>query len=138
MGGVVPKTFIVSGRWGPERTLACQMVDDPKSVKLRNIAIAGRELALAWADGHETYLPFDDLRRDCPCAVCRGHHGIAAAPAPDPLRIVKAPAAGQIAIRELVPVGAYAVQIVWSDGHDTGIYAFESLRRACRCVECRS
>jgi DUF971 family protein len=54
------------------------------------------------------------------------------------LRIVTGPARGQIAIRKLVPVGAYAVQIVWSDGHDTGIYAFESLRRACPCPECHS
>ena len=57
--------------------------------------------------------------------------------APDPLRIVKAPAAGEISIDRLVPVGSYAVQIVWSDGHDTGIYAFESLREACPCSECR-
>jgi len=43
-----------------------------------------------------------------------------------------------VRIQRLVPVGAYAVQIVWSDGHDTGIYAFESLRKACPCKECRS
>jgi DUF971 family protein len=42
-----------------------------------------------------------------------------------------------VQIRNLVPVGAYAVQIVWSDGHDTGIYSFETLRRACSCPECR-
>jgi DUF971 family protein len=35
-------------------------------------------------------------------------------------------------------VGAYAVQIVWSDGHDTGIHSFESLRRSCPCPECLS
>ncbi|HEX4824980.1 MAG TPA: DUF971 domain-containing protein [Candidatus Polarisedimenticolaceae bacterium] len=108
---------------------------DPKSFKPRNIAVFGRELALAWADGHESYLPFDDLRRACPCAMCRGTHEPAAAP--DPLRIVKAPVAGQVAIAKLVPVGSYAVQIVWSDGHDTGIYAFESLREACPCPDCR-
>jgi len=110
------------------------MMADPKSFKPRNIAVAGRELALAWADGHESYLPFDDLRRDCPCAMCRGHHEAK----PDPLRIVKAPAAGEISIVRLVPVGAYAVQIVWSDGHDTGIHAFESLRAACPCSACRA
>ena len=100
----------------------------------KNIAVSGRELALAWADGHESYLPFDELRSHCPCSLCRGQRE---AP-PDPLRIVKAPARGQIEILNLVPVGAYAVQIVWSDGHDTGIHSFESLRRACSCPECRS
>jgi DUF971 family protein len=107
---------------------------DAKSFKPRNIAVAGRELALSWADGHESYFPFDDLRRSCPCALCRGQRE---AP-PDPLRIVKAPAAGEVAISRLVPVGAYAVQIVWSDGHDTGIRSFESLRAACPCPDCRS
>jgi DUF971 family protein len=110
------------------------MAPDPKSFKPRNIAIAGRELALAWADGHESYFPFDDLRRNCPCALCRGQRE---AP-PDPLRIVKAPASGEISIARLVPVGVYAVQIVWSDGHDTGIHAFEALRAACPCPDCRS
>jgi DUF971 family protein len=108
------------------------MAPDPKTFKPRNIAVAGRELALAWADGHESFLPFDDLRRTCPCALCRGQRE---AP-PDPLRIVKAPALGQIAISRLVPVGAYAVQIVWSDGHDTGIHSFEALRSACPCADC--
>lgn len=101
------------------------MTQNPAASKLRNIAVAGRELALAWGDGAESYLPFDDLRRNCPCSMCRGQRE---APA-DPLRVVKAPARGEITIKSLVPVGAYAVQIVWSDGHDTGIYSFEALRQ---------
>jgi DUF971 family protein len=110
------------------------MTHDTSAHKPRNIAVAGRELALAWADGHESYLPFDDLRAGCPCSLCRSHKEAK----PDPLRVVTAPARGQVMIKSLVPVGAYAVQIVWSDGHDTGIYAFESLRKACPCPECRS
>ena len=109
------------------------MTQDPKAFKPRNIAVAGRELALAWGDGHESYLPFDELRAACPCSLCRAQKE---AP-PDPLRVVTAPARGTITIRNLVPVGAYAVQIVWSDGHDTGIYAFEALRRVCPCAVCR-
>ena len=110
------------------------MIQEPGAIKPRNIAIAGRELALAWGDGHESYFPFDDLRRGCPCSLCRGQRE---AP-PDPLRIVKAPARGEVTISDLVPVGAYAVQIVWSDGHDTGIYSFESLRDSCPCPACRA
>jgi DUF971 family protein len=110
------------------------MTQDSQAIKLRNIAVAGRELALAWADGHESYLPFDDLRGRCPCSLCRAQRE---APS-DPLRIVKAPARGEVTIRNLVPVGAYAVQIVWSDGHDTGIHSFESLRASCPCPECAS
>jgi DUF971 family protein len=104
--------------------------------KPRNIAVAGRDLALAWGDGHESYYPFDDLRRNCPCAQCRAaaRRDVASAG----LRIVDAPRVGALEIRALRPVGAYAVQIVWSDGHDTGIHAFEDLRRACPCAPCRA
>jgi DUF971 family protein len=35
------------------------------------------------------------------------------------------------------PVGNYAIRIVWSDGHSTGIYSFEHFRRICPCEECR-
>ena len=101
------------------------MTMTPAAYKLRNIAVAGRELALAWGDGEESYLPFDDLRRGCPCSMCRSQRE---APQ-DPLRVVKAPARGEVTIKTLVPVGAYAVQIVWSDGHDAGIYSFEALRK---------
>ena len=106
---------------------------DPRRIKPRNVAVAGRELAIAWGDGHESFFPFDRLRTACPCAGCRGR----SAGEGGALRIVRAPSLGEITIERLVPVGAYAVQIVWSDGHDTGIYAFEALRRECPCPECR-
>jgi DUF971 family protein len=97
--------------------------------KLRNIAVAEGELALAWGDGHESYIPFKGLREACPCAFCTAGKGSdpnsAAEMGSDPI------------IKALLPVGAYAVQIAWSDGHDTGIYTFENLRRMCGCVECR-
>jgi DUF971 family protein len=35
------------------------------------------------------------------------------------------------------PVGGYAIQIAWNDGHSTGIYSWEHLRRICPCPECR-
>lgn len=107
---------------------------DPRELKPRNIAVAGRELAIAWADGHESFYPLERLRRDCPCAGCRSR---AAGPrGASPLRVVTAPRGEELAVARLVPVGAYAVQIVWSDGHDAGIYAFEALRRACPCSAC--
>ena len=110
--------------------------DDPRAFKVRNIAVAGRTLALAWGDGHESYLPFDELRRSCPCAACKAERGVPASS--DPLRVVRGAPRGAVEIRALVPVGAYAVQIAWSDGHETGIWSFESLRRACACEACAS
>ena len=108
--------------------------EDPRAVKPRNIAVAGRELAVAWGDGHESYFPFERLRRECPCASCRAR--AARSSETNPLRVVKAPRPEDLTIVRLVPVGAYAVQIVWSDGHDTGIFPFETLRRSCACDVC--
>jgi DUF971 family protein len=36
----------------------------------------------------------------------------------------------------VAPVGNYALQFVWSDGHETGIYTFEYLRKLCPCSQC--
>jgi DUF971 family protein len=36
------------------------------------------------------------------------------------------------------PVGNYGISIHWSDGHGTGIYRFDFLRRICPCKECRA
>ena len=38
---------------------------------------------------------------------------------------------------EVKPVGRYAINFVWSDGHDSGIYSYTFLREACPCVTCR-
>jgi DUF971 family protein len=35
-------------------------------------------------------------------------------------------------------VGNYAIRIMWSDGHSTGIYSFEHFRKICPCPECRA
>lgn len=103
------------------------------SAKLRNVAVAGRHLALAWSDGHESYIPFDVLRRACPCALCakKKVSGTVSTPAAETV-----PDTFSGTIAALMPVGAYAVQVVWDDGHDTGIYAFDTLRALCPCEDC--
>ena len=86
----------------------------------------GDELAIRWDDGSETYLRLETLRRACPCAGCKGevdvlgnlHRG-------PPLPLT--PASSQL--RQVVHVGGYALQPVWADGHNTGLYAFTYLRQ---------
>ncbi len=105
-----------------------------RAVKPRNLAVAPGELAIAWGDRHESYYPFEMLRRDCPCAECRTirrHHGPAG-----PLRVARE--AAEPAIVALEPVGAYAVRIVWSDGHRAGIFRYAALRERCPCETCRA
>ena len=44
--------------------------------------------------------------------------------------------AGEIQVAEVKPLGRYAVNFVWSDGHDSGIYSFDYLRGLCPCPAC--
>jgi DUF971 family protein len=56
---------------------------------------------------------------------------------PGVLSFVKTLSAEQTTLTDLREVGQYAVQPTWQDGHDTGIYSFDLLRRLCPCPECR-
>jgi DUF971 family protein len=42
----------------------------------------------------------------------------------------------KVSALEITPVGRYAAQIRWDDGHATGIYSFEFLRSNCQCEAC--
>jgi len=79
-------------------------------------------LAITWNDGLETTYRVFDLRAACPCANCVDEltgERILDPKAVDP----------NVKPRNLESVGNYAIKIAWSDGHDTGIYTFERLRK---------
>jgi len=100
---------------------------------------ARRELRIRWQDGHESAYPFDLLRKDCPCALCNDLRSKASASAGPTLTVLSGPVtkAGEVQVDEVSPVGRYALSFAWSDGHDSGIYAFEYLRALCPCQDCR-
>ena len=91
-----------------------------------NIQPIGSELAIKWDDGGESYIPLATLRRRCPCAGCNGEMDILGNLYKNPDRPL-APNAFELV--RITRVGGYAVQPVWADGHDSGIYSFEYLRR---------
>lgn len=94
-------------------------------IKLEGLAVVGTELALAWADGAESYLTFEALRRGCPCAGCQGE--------PDVTGKVVVPQvfhterSFQLLRHEMI--GGYALQLFWADGHSTGLYSYDYLRK---------
>jgi len=98
-----------------------------------NIQQIGNELAIQWNDGIESYLDLQFLRRACPCAACGGE--------PDVLGNIIRPNASysensfELAGFEIV--GGYALQPRWRDGHGTGIYSFQYLRRLSQPVTSR-
>jgi DUF971 family protein len=96
------------------------------SMRPLDIQIVGQELAIKWDDGTESFVVLEKLRLSCPCAGCQGERDVMGnlyKPAPQPLR----PDSFQIV--QVTSIGGYAVQPVWADGHNTGLYAYDYLRR---------
>lgn len=81
------------------------------------------QLRVVWAGGVEAKVPFKTVRDHCPCAQCveewTGRKVLDPATIPDDIR--------PLAIE---PVGNYAIKITWSDGHDSGLYTWDTLRKA--------
>ncbi len=85
-----------------------------------------RRLHISWSDGHTSSYKFDGLRLACPCVECKGGHAQMGKVTP-PSVVKNAPDLG-IQLEQLIPAGSYALQPLWSDGHQTGIYTWELLR----------
>ena len=87
------------------------------------------KLRITWDDGHESEYHFRFLRGSCPCAECvdeiSGKRLVYPHQVPEQIRPVEAK-----------PMGRYAYQFVWSDGHSTGLFTYEYLREICQCKEC--
>lgn len=92
---------------------------------LENIAVIGDEVALAWSDGGESYLKFENLRKACPCAACQGEPDVTGRVIVP--KVVHSEKSFQLVRHQIV--GGYAIQFFWGDGHSTGLYSFDLLRR---------
>jgi DUF971 family protein len=91
-----------------------------------DIQQVGEELAIKWDDGAETFIRLEVLRRHCPCAGCKGEMDIMGNLYKNP-NAPLSPRAFQL--QRIVNVGGYAIQPSWGDGHSSGIFSFDYLRR---------
>ncbi len=82
-----------------------------------------RELELVYEGGESYRLSCEYLRVYSPSAEVRGH-----GPGQEVLQAGKQ----RVAITDIRPVGNYALQLVFDDGHDTGLYAWDYLYQLCR------
>jgi DUF971 family protein len=90
---------------------------------------AERLVRITWDDGHVGDYPLEHLRGYCPCALCQGHDAALGA------KFISVPGVG---LQTIAPVGNYAVEFHWQDGHSTGIYSYDYLRSLCPCAACAS
>ncbi len=77
-----------------------------------------KQLEIAYSDGQRFLIPFEMMRVFSPSAEVQGH-----GPGQETLQTGKR----EVSILSLDPVGNYAVQPHFDDGHDTGIFTWEYL-----------
>jgi DUF971 family protein len=95
----------------------------PSEIRLKK---AERLLEIAFEDGARFSLPAEYLRVESPSAEVQGHGA-------GQKQIV--PGKRNVAIEGLEPIGNYALRLIFSDGHDTGLFSWETLYRLGRDQE---
>jgi DUF971 family protein len=114
------------------------LATDPEHIAISK----SRGIEIDWKDGHHSSYDVVYLRDWCPCAACTGAHGTAPRPKTgsassqkpeNPFKLYKP----KERMLKIEPVGNYALHITWSDGHASGIYSYDHLRRICPCAKCQ-
>ncbi len=80
-------------------------------------------LKINWDDGSGSGIKLSNLRNHCPCAVCekmREERG---------KDFIPVFTEEQVTIENILVNGNYAIKIIWNDGHDTGIYEYDFLKK---------
>lgn len=122
--------------------MTTQISTDPEHIAVSK----SKGIDIDWKDGHHSSYDVEYLRDWCPCATCTGAHGTEprakttgaktteakAAQSANPFQMYKQ----KMKMLGVEPVGSYAMRIEWNDGHNTGIYSYDHLRRICPCDEC--
>ncbi len=89
----------------------------PNQIKMTDVGVQ-----IAWDDGRTCTYPYRYLRLQCACAAC-----VEEMTGRPILNISTVPA--DIIAAEYLEVGRYALQFLWTDGHESGIYPYEMLLR---------
>jgi len=99
--------------------------DEPESIQVDRDG----NINVSWPDAHRGRHTPHVLRLNCECAQCKDED--TGRKLVDPKRVPL-----DIKITGVNPVGRYGLSIAFSDGHNTGIYAFNKLRKICECEKC--
>lgn len=95
-------------------------------MRLKDIQNIGSELAIKWEDGSENFIPLENLRRSCPCAGCKGEGDIMGNVSMGPKKNLTE---ASFQLLRIGWVGGYGIQPYWADGHSSGIFSFDHLKR---------
>lgn len=103
----------------------------PHTTPLRLDLKKDQRLEIEWQDGKISSYSLDLLRSQCPCALCREQRQAQKSRPKTSLTILPGNYSGKLTVRNAHMVGNYAIQLEWSDGHESGIYSFQYLRELC-------
>jgi DUF971 family protein len=109
--------------------------------KVRVKKTEGTGVEIDWRDGHQSSWTFVWLRDACPCATCNEERTKSGREPGTPKPKTGGPLALYVAPPrplEVTKVGNYAIRFKWNDGHESGIYSWDYLRRMCLCDACLS
>jgi DUF971 family protein len=91
----------------------------------KNMQLIGTNLAIHWEDGRESYIPSGSLRANSPSASVSGERDILG----NQYGGEESKDYSQVTIESWTQVGNYAFRFQFSDGHNTGIYSYDLLRK---------
>lgn len=98
---------------------------EPESIEL-----AEDGLRVRWKDGHQSVLPHRMLRGNCGCAQCVDEMSHVR-------HVREKDVPEDVAVADYLEVGRYALNLLFTDLHQTGIYPYRQLRALCPCEACR-
>ena len=108
----------MSTEHGAKRAVTIEVSDEDETIQI------------AWDDDHTSILPWAFLRGACPCVLCkRNHLGV---------DIDQIADVDGVWLIDWMPVGNYAIRLLWSDAHETGIYDFGYLRELAAAASARA
>ena len=120
--GEVAKTFFTIARNLAAETARVRERKDAKAFPAKISPAGAERVEIEWSDGRKSSYDPRELRLACPCAAC----------------VDEVTGQRQLKIEwlkpdtrasSITPVGRYALHIAWSDGHNTGLYGFDYLRK---------
>ncbi len=90
----------------------------PEKIKI----LENKYLWINWSDDTESKISLQKMRAMCPCATCLAERDNQSK------NHIPLLLSSQITVSGIEAVGSYAIQIIWKDGHNTGIYEYPFLK----------
>ena len=99
------------------------------NLEIENLNLTNQAIRIQWKDGHISLYSHRFLRLRCPCAHCVDEWTHEA-------RLDPSTVPQDVQAVDYMFIGKYAVELLWSDTHYTGIYTYQMLRGCCSCLDC--